>query len=223
MVYQRKFVEKIYAELRDDASPNIGRLYWRHNDFMNDTYRASYCLEIPESMHDTEYFVYEGQQIFKSGYKAAFSEEDYEKVKQERLAYYQTSTFDSKYDPVGAISIYSEDSKKYLDSRCIPGERIDYLDKLLPEEEKGQFYLGCSRLKEQWHYRYDAVFFCDERCEMIEVSYYGPLDSTVDSSEEEMPFKEKLAGILIFFVFPIVLLTYVVFFVKGRPKEEKHE
>lgn len=37
------------------------------------------------------------------------------------------------------------------------------------EEQKGQFYLGCSRLKEQWHYCYDAVFFCDERCEMIEV------------------------------------------------------
>lgn len=181
------------VRLRSDVTPCVRRMFWEYNSFVVETYQTSYCEEMPSSFHNPAYFVYKGTQIYKSGYRAAFSKEDYEKVKQERIEYYQTSTFDSEYEPVGDIYIYTEDYKQYLKSQCIPSERIDYLDVLLTEEEKEKFYLGCFRFKNReekcpyFYYRYDAVLFNDETCEMIELSYYGPreLNSRIDKCVEE--------------------------------------
>lgn len=196
------------AQLNKDATPYVGRLFWTYDCFRKETDETFYCQKLPESAHDTEYFVYRGQRIYKSGYRVALSEEDYALMKQERMEYYQTSLFENEYEyqTVGDRYLYSENDKQYLNSFHMEEFRIDYLDKLLTEEEKGQFYLGCSRLKEHdehyyyMYYRYVAVLFNDETNEIIEVNYYGPRDTIVDPSEEEMSLLDIVGLILIMLV-----------------------
>lgn len=198
---------EFHAELRVDAVPHIGRLYWRHKDFLEDTHRTSYCQDLPGSVSDTEYYVFEEDSIYKSGYRVAFSAEDYTTVKQERMEYYLTALFDSEYadDYVGERYVYSDDHKQYLNSINLEDKRIDYLDVLLTEE-KGDFYLGCSRFKDHeekcpcFRYQYDAVLFNDKTHEIIELSYNGPLDMPIDSGEEETSLLDLVAVIFLLFL-----------------------
>jgi len=157
---------EICAELQHDGNPQIDRLFWRYGDFLEKTVGTSYCQELPESAHDTEYYNYRELGIDKSGYRAAFSEEDYATVKQERMKYYETSTFDNQYssESVGERYVYSENDKQYLNSIDLREKRIDYLDVLLTEEESENFYIGCSRFKNREELLQTPILRYRHRC-----------------------------------------------------------
>lgn len=190
------------VRLRSDVTPCVRRMFWEYNSFVVETYQTSYYEEMLSSFHNPAYFVYKGTQIYKSGYRVAFSAEDYALVKKERMEYYQTALFECKYadDYVGERYVCSDGEKQYLNSVNLEDKRIDYLDALLTEEEKGKFYLGCSRFKDHeknyyyQYYRYDAVLFNDETCEMIEISYFGPREL---EEEDELTVFEMAIGVLL--------------------------
>ncbi len=151
-----------------DVIPVTRTHFWNYKIFNMWTDFTAYPRELPESAHNIKYYYYEGFLVDKSGYHVAYSREDYDQMKDNRLINY-------KYD-YPEIYYYNGDEKRYLNPEKMREWRIDFLDKLLPKEQKdGQYYfLGYYLSEGQEVYAFDCVLCNDETCEMIEISYHGP-------------------------------------------------
>jgi len=122
-----------------------------------------YDQTLPDSAHDMRYYYYEGYFSDMSGYHAAFSAEDYE-IKKERLV--------EKHIGTSADDTNSSE-KNYLDREQIKEARVDFLDKLLPEDkDDGQFYYIAyfTQIEPGGIYDYFAALGNDSTYEIIELS-----------------------------------------------------
>ncbi len=134
-----------------DIIPVTRTHFWSFKTFNIWTDFTVYPKELPESAHNIKYYYYEGFWTDKNGY---------------RVSYY---TAYPKY-------CYDGGPKVYLDRKLMIQRRIDFFDRLLPEEQDdGQYYYLVDCLYEdQELYSYQCVLCNDETCEMIEISYHGP-------------------------------------------------
>ncbi|MDE6014176.1 MAG: hypothetical protein K2H41_00550 [Acetatifactor sp.] len=150
-----------------DVIPVTRTHFWNYKIFNMWTDFTAYPKELPESAHNIKYYYYEGFLADKNGYRVSYSQEDYEVMKANRLSVYDTNY--PKY-------CYDGGAKIYLDREYMKQRRIDFFDKLLPEEQDdGQYYfLVDSLYEDQELYSYACVLCNDETCEMIEISYHGP-------------------------------------------------
>lgn len=151
-----------------DIIPVTRTHFWNYKAFLMWTDFTVYPIELPESAHNIKYYYYEGFLTDKSGCRVSYSQEDYEKMKENRLSAYDTD-YPEKY-------CYDGKSKIYLDREYMQQRRIDFFDKLLPEEQDdGQYYFLVDRLYEDHQlYSYHCVLCNDVTCEIIEISYHGP-------------------------------------------------
>lgn len=71
---------------------------------------------------------------------------------------------------------YDGETKQYLKWEQLLERKIDFLDKLLPEELYYSYYyiLAYKLYETQEVYSYHCILCNDEACEMIEFSYHGP-------------------------------------------------
>ena len=147
-----------------EVVPKTFTHFWSYKTFVAMTDWTIYAPELPESAHDMRYYFYEGNLADKNGFHAAFSEEDYVAMKQNRLEKYNLD--------FPGIYYYSGGEKEYLNREELKEMKVDYLDKLLPiEADDGQFYFLIEELSERTEvYHYEAVLCNDETCEMIELS-----------------------------------------------------
>lgn len=151
-----------------DIIPVTRTHFWNYKTFNMWTDFTAYPRELPESAHNIKYYYYEGFLTDKSGYRVAYSHEDYDKMKENRLINY-TSDYPQIY-------CYTGQEKQYLKREQLLEWRIDFLNRLLPpEQDDGNYYvLGYHLSESQEVYSFDCVLCNDEACEMIEISYYGP-------------------------------------------------
>ena len=123
-----------------------------------------YDQTLPDSAHDMRYYYYEGYFSDMSGYHATFSAEDYGQKRAMLLEEYRRRS---------PIYLYNGVEKVYLNREQIKEARVDFLDKLLPEDkDDGQFYFITCHLPPQSSgvYSYMAVLCNDSTYEIIELS-----------------------------------------------------
>ncbi len=145
----------------------VGRThFWTYESFFKRAYRHVYPKELPESAHDIHYYFYEGFFVDKSGYRASFSQEDYELLKENRLEAYH---LDGMYR-------YSGGSKQYLDRERLKQQKITFIDKILPvEKDDGNYYFLAYHMHEDDQlYSYHGVLCNDEICGIVEFTWHGP-------------------------------------------------
>lgn len=153
--------------LFQDVIPVTRTHFWSFKTFNIWTDFTVYPKELPESAHNIKYYYYEGFWTDKNGYRVSYSQEDYKIMKNNRLSICDTAY--PKY-------CYDGGPKVYLDREFMKQRRIDFFDRLLPEEQDdGQYYYLVDCLYEdQELYSYQCVLCNDETCDMIEISYHGP-------------------------------------------------
>lgn len=158
----------IFYILFEEIVPVTRTHFGSYQNFLNRADFVAYPKELPESAHNIEYYYYEGFLTDKSGYRVAYSHEDYDKMKDNRLINY-TSDYPQIY-------CYTGQKKQYLKREQMLEWRIDFLNRLLPlEQDDGNYYfLGYCLSESQEVYSFDCVLCNDETCEMIELSYHGP-------------------------------------------------
>lgn len=159
----------LYEGLLEDIIPHSRQLFWSYESFDKQTERVVFRKDLPESAHDMKYYVYEGMLRDKCGYHVKFSAADYEVARQERFEFY------SDREEIGGGYRYKGGPKKYVSLEQMEEKRIDFLGKIIPEEEIEQYYFLCFDLYEGSEiYNFDGVLCNDETCEMVEFGYYGP-------------------------------------------------
>ena len=132
--------------------------------FVKATDWTFYEPTLPDSAHDMRYYYYEGYFSDMSGYHATFSAEDYGQKRAMLLDEYRRRS---------PIYLYNGVEKVYLNREQIKEARVDFLDKLLPEDkDDGQFYFITCHLPPQSSgvYSYMAVLCNDSTYEIIELS-----------------------------------------------------
>lgn len=142
--------------------------FWSYRSFKKRADFTIYAKELPESAHNIRYYFYEGFLTDKSGYRVSYSSEDYEQMKSNRLAVYNSVRQE--------VYCFDDGVKQYLNRKQMEERRIDFLNKLLPEkQDNGQYYyLAYDLFETEEVYAYHCVLCNDETCEMIEISYHGP-------------------------------------------------
>lgn len=149
------------GELLGEVIPHTQRIFWSYQSFLNQADFSVYEQELPESARDLRYYYYEGFFADKSGYHAAFSQEDYEIMKENRLA---------KYTPWIEYGDYCYDGgpKLYLDYDQMEQQRIDFLNKIMVQGEGGYYFLAYSLFENEQEYSFNGVLCNDETCEIVE-------------------------------------------------------
>ncbi len=134
--------------------------------FSTISYYTLYPDILPLSAHNIKYYNFHYFSIDKSGYRASFSEKDYEMLKEQQKGKYNGEYPWEHY-------LYDGENKRYLNREEVIERGIDYFDELLPaEEEDGQYYfLAYSLCDSGDSYTYDGVICNDETNEIIEFSY----------------------------------------------------
>ena len=123
-----------------------------------------YPRKLPKSAQELCYYCYEGYMADKSGFHAAFSDEDYELMKDERMSAYHLE-YPGRYS-------YDGHNKMYLDRRQLEDAKVDFLDWLIPEEtDNGKYYyLIYCQSGDSAIYNYSAVLCNDETNEIVELT-----------------------------------------------------
>lgn len=196
----------------EDIIPHSRSWFWDYESFVENTERAVFPKKLPVSAQYMEYYVYEGWLEDKCGYSAMFSSEDYAQIKEERMAVYNAKENSNTY-------CYNGEVKQYLDLQQMKVRRIDFLDRILPKGDDGQFYFLGYRLYEGGEiYSYGGVLCRDETCEIIEFMYFGPIESRTNEYENHSSIWRRLSiGVIC-----VVNITFFCTFVFNR-KIEKGE
>ena len=152
-----------------EVIPITQTYFLSYKSFVKRTTQHSFPKELPESAHDIQYYFYEGFFADKSGYHAAFSREEYELMKENRLAAFEIYLPDDGY-------CYDGSTKLYFDREQLKQQRINYIDNILPEESgDDEYYILAYGLFENSEiYSYDGVLCKDETCEIVEFSCRCP-------------------------------------------------
>ncbi|MDE6014175.1 MAG: hypothetical protein K2H41_00545 [Acetatifactor sp.] len=153
-----------------EVMPVTRRYFLSYHSFDERVDFSVYPNELLESAHDIKYYFYEGFFADKSGYRVAYSQEDYKLMKESRWDFYAgLADTEGKY-------CYDGGTKQYLDWKQMQAWKIDFLDQLLlDKEDDGNYYILAYLMCEtQEIYLYHCVLCNDEACEMIEISYHGP-------------------------------------------------
>lgn len=152
-----------------DIIPVTRTHFWTYQSFQRKADFTTYPTKLPESAHDIKYYFYEGFLADKSGYRAVFSREDYEVMKENRLA---------SFDPDFPWEVYCYDGevKQYVDREQLKRQRINYIDKIFPKDadDSEYYFLAYSLVEDDQLYAYHGVFCNDAACEMIEFSCHCP-------------------------------------------------
>ncbi|MDE6014174.1 MAG: hypothetical protein K2H41_00540 [Acetatifactor sp.] len=153
----------------DEIVPRTKTHFWNYQLFNMYTDFTIYPKELPESAYNIKYYYYEGLLADKSGYRVTYSREDYEQMKESRLIAYNPYLPELGYCYDGGV-------KHYLDRKQMKERRIDFLDKLLPEEQDDEQYycLAYGLCETQEIYSYHCIFCNDETCEILEISCRCP-------------------------------------------------
>ena len=148
-----------------EVIPVTQTYFWNYKSFIKRTSYNIFPRELPESAHDIQYYFYEGFFADKSGYHAAFSREEYELMKEERLEIY-----DQDYG--WEIYCYDGGTKLYFDREQLKQKRINFIDNILSEESgDDEYYILAYQLFEDSEiYSYEGVICKDETCEIVEFS-----------------------------------------------------
>ena len=147
--------------------PGRVKRYFPHYSFFKAVTRFTiYPNELPKSAHNVKYYTFSYFSIDKSGYRAAFSEEDYELLQARQWGIYNVELFGEQY-------LYDGNNKKYLDRNEVNQRGINFFDELLPpEDDDGQYYfLAYNMCDSGTFYVYSGVLCNDEKREIIEFTY----------------------------------------------------
>lgn len=159
----------LYDGLFMEIIPHSRRLFGSYEAFRKQAEPNSFPKKLPASAQNMKYYVYEGMLKDKSCYYVKLSSEDYEAAKQERFESY------SLEEETGGGYRYKGGPKKFVSLEQMEENRIDFLGKIIPEEEAGQYYFLCSYFYESDDtYNFNGVLCNDETCEMVELQLYGP-------------------------------------------------
>ena len=147
--------------------PGRVKRYFPHYSFFKAATRFTiYPNELPKSAHNVKYYTFTYFTIDKSGYRAAFSQEDYELHQTRRWEKYNVKFAGEHY-------LYDRENKKYLDRDEMSQRGANFLDELLPpEEDDGQYYFLAYEMCDGGSlYTYSGVLCNDEKREIIEFTY----------------------------------------------------
>ena len=155
-----------YGWVLKDIIPASRTYFVTYQSFNKVTDWTLYPKVLPKSAHDVHYYYYEAFLTDKSGYRASFSQEDYELLKENRLEAYH---LDDMYR-------YSGGSKQYLDRERLKQQKITFIDKILPvEKDDGNYYfLAYDLYEDDRLYSYDGVLCNDEICGIVQFTWHGP-------------------------------------------------
>ncbi len=155
-----------YGWVLKDIIPASRTYFVTYQSFNKVTDWTVYPKVLPKSAHDVHYYYYEAFLTDKSAYRASFSQEDYELLKENRLEAYH---LDGMYR-------YSGGSKQYLDRERLKQQKITFIDKILPvEKDDGNYYFLAYHMHEDDQlYSYHGVLCNDEICGIVEFTWYGP-------------------------------------------------
>ncbi len=121
---------------------------------------------LPLSAHNIRYYEFDSYYTDKSGYKATFSEKDYQILKAKQWEKYSGPFAGDRY-------IYSNGTKQYLNRDTLLQDRIDFIETLLLlDEDDGHYYYLVYDVCRRDNYFICHCLLCnDEKCELIELTY----------------------------------------------------
>ena len=158
------FLSPVFFFIFKEIIPKTRTHFLSYRFFVAETQWTIYRNELPKSAKDLRYYYYEGVMADKNGFHASFSQEDYEMMKEDRLATYHPG------DP--CTYNYDGVNKVYLDWGQMEEWKVDYVDQLIPKEKDDghYYYLIYAMTDASSVYHYGAVLCNDETCEMVELS-----------------------------------------------------